>query len=90
MNSGAKMTKCGSIIGGQVMKLDYDLANQLTQTTQGGDGLSVPTSVSFQYDQAGRLLTEQSTLTKSYSYGYLDKVRAVKVNGVTTASYASL
>jgi RHS repeat-associated protein len=95
------MPKGGSVIRGNlvsktirglVMKLDYDLANQLTQTTQGGDGLSVPTSVSFQYDQAGRLLTEQSTLTpqlstKSYSYGYLDKVRAVKVNGVTTASY---
>jgi RHS repeat-associated protein len=61
-------------VGGRVTKYVYDGANQLVSSTA-PDG----TVTKYAYDAAGRMVREG---TKTYRYGYLDKVLSVADGGV--------
>ena len=61
-------------VGGKVTKYRYDGANQLVSSTA-PDG----TVTKYAYDAAGRMVKEGS---RTYRYGYLDKVLSVADGGV--------
>ena len=65
-------------IDGKTTTFIYDKANQLVSSTCDGK------VTKYQYDAAGRLIQEGD---KSYSYGWLDKVLAVRENGKKIASF---
>ena len=65
-------------IDGKTTTFMYDKANQLVSSTCDGK------VTKYQYDAAGRLIQEGD---KSYSYGWLDKVLAVRENGKKIASF---
>ncbi len=56
----------------------YDEANQLVSSTCEGK------TTTYEYDAAGRLVREGS---KTYSYGYLDKILSVQENGRQIAAF---
>lgn len=56
----------------------YDEANQLVSSTYEGK------TTTYEYDAAGRLVREGS---KTYSYGYLDKILEVQENGKQVAAF---
>ena len=65
-------------IDGKTTTFTYDKANQLVSSTCDGK------VTKYQYDAAGRLIQEGD---KSYEYGWLDKVLAVRENGKKIASF---
>ena len=65
-------------IDGKTTTFTYDKANQLVSSTTDGK------VTKYQYDAAGRLIQEGD---KSYEYGWLDKVLAVRENGKKIASF---
>jgi RHS repeat-associated protein len=66
-------------IGGKVTTYTYDKANQLVSSTCDGK------TTDYEYDAAGRMVKEGA---KSYTYGWLDKVMNITVNGKITNSYS--
>ena len=67
-------------VHGKTTRFTYDAANQITSRTN-PDG----SVVQYRYDAAGRLVQEG---TRSYVYGYQDKVEAIRENGKTVARFA--
>ena len=65
-------------VNGKTTKYKYDDANQLVSSSCDGK------TTKYEYDAAGRLVKEG---TKSYSYGYLDKVLSVYEDGEDIASF---
>ena len=65
-------------VNGKTTTYKYDKANQLVSSTCNGK------TTKYEYDAAGRLVKEG---TKSYTYGYLDKVLSVCENGANIASF---
>ena len=65
-------------IDGKTTTFTYDKANQMVSSTCDGK------VTKYQYDAAGRLIKEGD---KSYEYGWLDKVLAVRENGKKIASF---
>ena len=65
-------------IAGKTTSYTYDKANQLVSSTTDGK------VTAYQYDAAGRMVKEGD---KSYEYGWLDKVLAVRENDKKIASF---
>ena len=65
-------------IAGKTTSYTYDKANQLVSSVCDGK------TTHYEYDAAGRLIKEGD---KSYSYGWLDKVLAVRENDKKIASF---
>ena len=65
-------------IAGKTTSYTYDKANQLVSSVCDGK------TAHYEYDAAGRLIKEGD---KSYSYGWLDKVLAVRENDKKIASF---
>ena len=65
-------------IAGKTTSYTYDKANQLVSSVYDGK------TTHYEYDAAGRLIKEGD---KSYSYGWLDKVLAVRENDKKIASF---
>jgi len=66
-------------VGGKITTYTYDKANQLVSSTCGGK------TTNYEYDAAGRMVKEG---TKSYAYGWLDKVMNITENGKVSNSYS--
>jgi len=69
-------------INGKITTFTYDKANQLVSSTSTVN--SQLSTVNYQYDAAGRLVTESG---KTYKYGWLDKVMSITQNGKISNSY---
>ena len=67
-------------VHGKTTRFTYDAANQITSRTN-PDG----SVVQYRYDAAGRLVQEG---TRSYVYGYQDKVEEIRENGKTVARFS--
>ena len=65
-------------VNGKTTTYTYDKANQLVSSVCDGK------ETKYAYDAAGRMVKEGS---KSYCYGYLDKVMSVQENGQNIASF---
>ena len=65
-------------IAGKTTSYTYDKANQLVSSVYDGK------TTHYEYDAAGRLIKEDD---KSYAYGWLDKVLAVRENDKKIASF---
>ena len=65
-------------LDGQTTRYVYDKANQLVSSTVDGQ------ETLYRYDAAGRLVQEGS---KTYVYGYQDKILSVKENGKVAATF---
>ena len=66
-------------VHGKTTRFTYDAANQITSRTN-PDGRVIQ----YQYDAAGRLIQEG---TRSYVYGWQDKVEEIRENGKTVARF---
>ena len=66
-------------VHGRTTRFTYDAANQITSRTN-PDGRVIQ----YQYDAAGRLIQEGS---RSYVYGYQDKVEEIRENGKIVARF---
>ena len=66
-------------VHGRTTRFTYDAANQITSRTN-PDGRVIQ----YQYDAAGRLIQEG---TRSYVYGWQDKVEEIRENGKTIAKF---
>ena len=66
-------------VHGRTTRFTYDAANQITSRTD-PDG----SVIRYQYDAAGRLISEG---TRTYHYGWQDKVEEIRENGKTVARF---
>ena len=66
-------------VAGRTTNYMYDKANQLVSSTDANGKVTI-----FKYDAAGRLIKEG---TKTFFYGWYDKVIQIAENGKTTHSY---
>ena len=65
-------------VNGKTTSYAYDKANQLVSSTCDGK------TTHYEYDAAGRMVKEGD---KTYTYGYLDKILAVQLDGQQTAAF---